>query len=247
MSDAPGRRRGLWIGLGGAVCALLLGGLYWTLRAGEPGVEKELASGDAARMVAALSAADNEMLGSKEGGETRRLTIEAMKDMPIAELMKLLRGGDLTDEQREALFRNLQTLWMTYMADSAEEFFNAPPEEQAALLDRQLDDWKQFMDRMREYREAHQDDPEYQQMRERQRQRWQNQTKEDRKDRLESMNPDRQMKMFYMWRKMQERARERGLEMGPGSRGRGGSGNEAERRRGGRERERRPERERPGD
>ena len=225
MNDTP---KVVWIGLAVLGVAVVAGGAYWVLGSG-PDLQEDLASGDVEKMRAALMTADNAMLDGKQGSETRNLTIEAMKKMSMDDLMELWQGDDLTDEQREALGENLRTIWENHIGDVAEEYFAAAPEEKERILDKQIDEWKEFMDRMRAYHEANKDDPEYQKRQEERMQRWRKPTKEDRKERQESVNPDRQMKMFYMFGQMQKRAQERGMNMwggppanrnGEGSKGR---------------------------
>jgi hypothetical protein len=199
--------------------ALMSAATYLVVNSGESGVQEDLASGNVERMKAALLTADTEMLESKEASETRNLTVEAMKKMPMEDLMKLWEGDDLTDEQREALGENMRAIWMNYMVEMADKYFAASSEEKEKILDRQLDDWKAFMDKMRAYREAHEDDPEYQKRQEEQRARWRNSTREDRKERAMNMNPDQQTKMFYMFQQMRKRAEQRGMDMGWGRRG----------------------------
>ncbi|HUU83450.1 MAG TPA: hypothetical protein VM243_08105 [Phycisphaerae bacterium] len=205
--------------------AALAGAVYWSVHSGGPALEDDLASGDADRMRAALLSASAEEFEGEEARERRRLTIEAMKQMPIEDLFDLWRGNELSNEERELLGRNMRSLWMEHMNDLADDYFTASPEEKVAILDRQIDDWKSFMDRMQKYREEHRDDPEDEQQREEERRRWRNPSKEDRKEQMTQTDPDQQAKMFYMFRKMGERAEERGVDFG-WSRGRGGENRE---------------------
>lgn len=218
MSDKPKIRTWMWVGLAVA-CTATAAGAGWVIFNGQSSLEDDLASGDVDKMRVALTTADPDLLGSKDARATRDLTIEAMKKMPIEDLMALWQGDDLTDEQRDALAKNLRAIWMNHIGELAEEYFLAAPDEKERMLDKQIDEWTVFMDRMREYREARKDDPEAQEQREEQRRRWRNPSKEDKKDRMANMNPDRQMKMFHMFTKMRERAKERGLDMGWGPRG----------------------------
>jgi hypothetical protein len=179
----------------------------------------DLTSGDADRMRAALAEADSEALKDDAGRETSRLTVEAMKNMSIEEMMGMWQDEGLTDEQRSRMAANMQIVFMNYMGQVAEEFYSAPPEKKDEILDRQIDEWMEFRDRMEEYRQAHEDDPEYQARRERERERWRNPSKEDRKSQMLNQDPDRQMKMWNMFGQMARRAQERGLDFGPGRRG----------------------------
>ncbi|MCP4250534.1 MAG: hypothetical protein GY778_26115 [bacterium] len=212
------RKTGLWVGVGIAGLAILAGGVYWQVYAGQGRWSDDLASGDADRMRAGFLKADTDQLGSREGRATRELTIEAMKNMSIEDFMGLWDDDSLSDEERERMMENMRTLFMKHMADTAEDYMAASEEERVALLDKQLDDWKSFGDRMREYREAHEDDPEYQKRREEQRKRWRERSRstEDRRQQMGDANPDQQAKMFFMFGKMRERAKERGMDMGWG-------------------------------
>ena len=157
--------------------------------------------------------------------ERRRLTMESMRQMPVGDLMALWRSKDLTDEDRELLGRNMRTVWMEHMNEMANEYLTATEEEEkVAILDRRIDEFMEFRDRMREYRESQEDDPEdeeaSEERREERRRRWQSPTKEERRERAAETNPDQQAKMIFMFRKMSERAKERGIDFGWGS-GRG--------------------------
>jgi hypothetical protein len=233
-----------------ATCGVVVvaGGVIWVGRAGGPDLEGELTSGDVNRMRAALVSADPEELKGEDARERRRLTIETMRSMPIEDLFKLWRGDDLSDEERELLGKNMRTLWMNYMGEMADEYFSAAPEEKEQLLDRRIDEFVDFRDRMRDYYEAHKDDPEFQERRERERERWRNPSKEDRKEHMLETSPDQQAKMFYMFRQMSERAAERGIDFGFGGRGGGGHGGAGRRERNpGRDRDRTSDRDREED
>ncbi len=207
---------------------VLAGGIYWTSYTSGPDLTEDLGSGNVDRMRSALLAADTETFEGEEGRERRRLTMESMRQMPIEDLMALWRGKDLTDEERELLGRNMRTVWMEHMNEMANEYLTATQdEEKVAILDRRIDEFKEFQSRMREYRESQEDDPEdeeaSEQRREERRRRWQSPTKEERRERAAQSNPDQQAKMIFMFRKMSERAKERGIDFGWGSgRGRGG-------------------------
>jgi hypothetical protein len=245
MSDTPKKRTWLWALLAVLGVAVAATAAYLVANSGPSRVQKDLASGDVEKMRSALLAADTEMLESREGRETGNLTIEAMKKMSVEDLMKLWEGDDLTDEQREALGENMRAIWMNYMSETAEKYFVASKEEKVKILDQQLDEWKSFMDRMRAYREAHENDPEYQKRQQERRDRWRNSTREERKEQTVNMNTDQQTKMFYMFQQMRKRAQERGMDLGWGGR-RGGDDSERSDDRQ-RRRERQPDRDRNAD
>ena len=221
MSEAGRSRVGALVVVAVLGSAALAGGVYWVVRDSGPALDEELTSGDVDRMRAALLTADTDALKGEEAAERRRLTIEAMKEMPIEDLFALWRNGDLSDEDRELLGKNMRTLWMEHMSDKADEYFAASDDQKEALLDQQIDEWTEFGERMREYREAHKDDPEDQAQREKEKERWSKPSKEDRREKTAQTDPDRQAKMFYMFRKMKARAEERGIDFGMG---RGGGG-----------------------
>lgn len=243
-SAAPKSRTRLWALLAVVGGVVLAGGIYWVVYADRSNLRDDLASGDAGRMRDALVQADTEKLRGKDARQTRQLTIEAMRKMSIEDLMSLWRDDSLSDEQRRQMGENMRVILMSYMAEFAEEYFTAPEEEKEKLLDQRIDDWKEFMDRMREWRRARQDDPEYQQRQEQGRERWRRRQRstEERKQQMADINPDQQAKMIYVFQQMRKRAEDRGLDMGWG-RGRGRDrDNDQEG-----DRERRPRRERRGD
>ena len=200
----------------------LAGGVYWVVHASGPDLEDDLGSGNVDRMRSALLTVDAESFKGQEARERRRLTVETMKQMPVKDLMELWQGEDLTEEERELLGNNMRTIWMEHMNERAEEYFAASDEEKVAILDRQIDEFTEFGNRMREYRESQQDEEEEEDEEERERRReemrrrWRSPSKEERKERMVETNPDQQAKMIYMFTKMRERAQERGIDMGWG-------------------------------
>ncbi len=220
MSDTPKTRRAwLWpvvvLGCGGAVA----GAALWVVLR-EPNLRDELASGDADRMRAALTAADTDSLKGADGLETSTLAVEAMKTMSMEELVGLWENDELSDEERDKLQANMGAVWMNYMGGLADRFFAASPEEKEQILDQSLDEFMEFAKRKEEYDQAHKDDPERQKREEENRERWKNPSREDRKNRMMNVDPDRQMKMANMWMRMSQRAKERGLDLGKGKRDR---------------------------
>jgi hypothetical protein len=53
---------------------------------------------------------------------------------------------------------------MNYMGDLAERFFAAGAGDKEGLLDSTMDEFIEFGKKMEEYREAHKDDPAFQEM-----------------------------------------------------------------------------------
>jgi hypothetical protein len=154
--------------------------------------------------------------------DRRAGVIDTARGMSPDLLMALFGTAELTDEQREKLWKNGEAILRGYMKDVVDGYFalvnaSASQEEQLAYLDTQIDTWVPFMEKMREYREAHKDDPQIKAMEERERERWRKvASRDDRKQQIESSDPDQQARMFFYVRKAMERARERGIQMGPG-------------------------------
>jgi hypothetical protein len=152
----------------------------------------------------------------------------------------LVQREDLTDEQRREAFENLRKVREARFEENIDEYFAAAPEERNAVLDRQIDEWQQFMKEM----EKHRDD--WRQARERMRENQnenQNQSNESRRDRgrsrfrtregrqafSEGHDPDRTARRMSYFSAMRKRMSERGIEMpGPG-RGRPGDRGQGQR------------------
>jgi len=224
MSVENKRKRLILAGVAVAVLALAAGGVIWRVYAGGPDLEKDLTSGKVDQMSAALVRAKSEDLRGAEASELRRQTIETMKNMSVDDIMAMLRSDKLSDEDRRRLMENLRTLWMQHMAEMADEYFVASAENKVKLLDKQIDDFTEFMQKMRDYREKHKDDPEFQQQESRDRERWGRRDTADAKQQMVETSPDQQAKMFYVFGEMRKRAQERGIEMGWGGGPRGGRG-----------------------
>jgi hypothetical protein len=115
----------------------------------------------------------------------------------------------------------LRDLMMEDMERKVSAYFEAPEEEQDALLDAHIDEFQKFVGEMRAYHEKHKDDPDYQAERERRQQRFEPPSIQQRKERMEGRNPDQMVRMFRYMAKMRERAQQRGIEFGPGRRSAG--------------------------
>lgn len=215
-------------GLGGSKIALITlaaavgigGGAYAWMARGNA-AERNLASGDAARVVEGLSRMDKAELAAEENERLRSDALEALKKAPLEEVFDRIRSPDLSEEERQRLESNLQQLMMEDMERKVNAYFDAPPEQQPALLDQQIDEMQKFMADMQAYREKHKDDPRFKADEEKRRQGWNAPTTQQRKEQMESRNPDQMVRMFRYWGKMRERAQERGIEFGPGRRGSG--------------------------
>lgn len=229
MSESSRGRTGVLVVAVVLGSVAMAGGVYWAVHDSGPDLEDDLGSGNVDRMRSALLAVDTETFKGEQARERRRLTVETMRQMPVKDLMALWQGEDLTEEERELLGNNMRTIWMEHMNEMADEYFAASDEDKVAILDRRIDEFTEFGNRMREYRESRQeeeeeeDEEERERRREEMRRRWRSPSKEERKERMVETNPDQQAKMFYMFTKMRERAQERGIDMGWG-RGGGDSG-----------------------
>jgi hypothetical protein len=147
------------------------------------------------------------------------------------------RRDDLTEEQRREARENMRTVFEEQMDKNVNEYFTAPEEEKVAVLDRQIDEfqkqmegWRAQMEEMRKEREARQAEREKNGEkpdgeRDGGERRWGGpQTREERKARSESNNPDKMAKRFAYFSAAHKRMTERGIEMPFGRGGFGGMG-----------------------
>jgi len=140
-----------------------------------------------------------------------------------------MRRDDLTDEQRRQIAENMRTVWQEEMQKRVDEYFAASEEEKNAVLDRQLDEWRE---RMKEWEQRRKEEEKKDGEKERadQRQRFAGmfgqQSREQRKERSETRDPDRAARQMAYFMAMRNRAAERGINMpmGPGGGFRGGPG-----------------------
>lgn len=139
-----------------------------------------------------------------------------------------MRRDDLTDEQRRQIAENMRTVWEGEINKRVDEYFAASEEEKTAVLDRQLDEWRE---RMKEWEQRRKEEEKKDGEKERadQRQRFAGmfgqQSREQRKDRSETRDPDRTGRQMAYFMAMRTRAAERGINMPMGGGGfRGGPG-----------------------
>lgn len=182
------------------------------------GVERDLTSGDAERVVSALSRIDSDTLSEGASARLRDEALSALKSAPLEDVFNRLRSSDLSEEERARLEDNLRELMMAEMNKRIDEYEQAPDDQKDAILDRHLDEMVKFREEMEAYREKYKDDPDYQAYRAKQRERQASPSKEERKKRMEGMNPDRMAQMMRYWPKMMARAKERGVDFGPRAR-----------------------------
>ncbi len=221
-SSSESSSRGLIIGV---VCVALIaaGGLYAS-SAGLFGNSSEgLTSDSPDKVIDALSSLDNEKLASADNSEARAKAMNTLKNASLDTIFERMRSDDLTDDQRQKLRENMGRLMQEDMERKVDEYTSAPESEKEAIMDKHIDEFMEFRDKMREYREKHKDDPEMEKEREERRKNRQRPTTQQRKERMESRNPETMAKMMRYWPKMMARAKERGVEMGWGRGGRGGN------------------------
>ena len=140
-----------------------------------------------------------------------------------------MRRDDLTDEQRRQIAENMRAVWEGEMQKRVDEYFAASEEEKTAVLDRQIDE---MQERMKEWQKRREEDQKKdgEKVRAQQGQRFAGmfgqQSREERKQRSETRNPDQAGRQMAYFAAMRDRATERGITIpaGPGGGFRGGPG-----------------------
>jgi len=163
-------------------------------------------------------------------------TVEAIKSRSeqeprFREFRETMQREDLTDEQKRQIMRNEREVWHSRMQARVDEYFNAPPEKQTAILDRQIDEMQEMFQRFRQEREARgnregrggEEGPSREE-RESMRRLMGPQTQQERKARSESRNPDEMARTMAYFGAVRKRAAERGIQLPRGPGGRGGPG-----------------------
>ena len=200
------------------------GGRYWFQRRGG-GLQAQLAGGNPDELRAAMLALDKDKLETPEGKKSLEITAERMRGMKFAQIMEVMRGKDLTDEQRDHLREVGRETMMTYMNQRVDEFFAAPNKaEREKILDRNIDEMLDFQKQMQAYEEEHKNDPEHQAEREREWAAWAKRDTQQEKQRMEGGNPDQQKRMWAYFGQMRARAEARGIQPGGGPGRPGGPG-----------------------
>ncbi|HNO77416.1 MAG TPA: hypothetical protein PKN33_05080 [Phycisphaerae bacterium] len=222
-TKAGSSNRGLIIGV---VCVALVaaGGLFAATTGLFGGADEQLASGDTDKVMNALSSIDNEKFASADNRDARAKALDTLKNSSIESVFDRMRSDDLTDEQRDKLRENMGQLMREDMERKVDEYLSAPETDKQAIMDRHIDEMVAFRDKMRAYRDKHKDDPEAEKEQQERRQNWTRPTTQQRKERMESRNPEKMAQMMRYWPKMMARAKERGINMGwgPGGGRRGG-------------------------
>ena len=140
-----------------------------------------------------------------------------------------MRRDDLTDEQRRQIAENMRAVWEAEMQKRVDEYYAASEEEKTAVLDRQLDE---FRERMKEWEKRREEEQKKDGEKDRAQQdqrfagMFGQQSREERKQRSETRDPDRTGRQMAYFAAMRQRATERGIKMpfGPGAGPRGGAG-----------------------
>jgi len=166
----------------------------------------------------------------------KELSVEALKTQAAAEPGRMLntvrdtmRRDDLTDEQRRQVAENMRTVWQDTMQKRVDAYYAAASDEdRKALLDRQIDEFeqrrKEWEERRREDekkagRDAAEREPGFRGL-------FGPQSKEERKERSESRDPDKAARQMAYFSALRERMAERGIKApsGPGGGFGGGPG-----------------------
>ncbi len=138
-----------------------------------------------------------------------------------------IRRDDLTDEQRKQIGQNIRSVWESAMRERMDQYYAATTDEdRTAILDQQIDEFEQ---RRKEWEQRRKADEKEEVERADREQRGPGmfgpQSKDERKERSESRNPDQMARQMAYFAAMSKRMGERGIKapFGP-SAGRGGPG-----------------------
>jgi hypothetical protein len=132
------------------------------------------------------------------------------------------RRDDLTDEQRRELRDNMRQVWTSAMNERVDEYYDAPESQREAMLDRHIDEMGERMaqwEARRREREAERKKDGTSE--DRGRPRFASATRQERKQRSESRNPDQSARAMVYFNNLRTRAADRGIALpsrGPGRR-----------------------------
>ncbi len=162
----------------------------------------------------------------------KELTVDGMKEQRGEPwrmrdtLREAMDREDLTEEQKRQIGTNMREVWRSMMRERVDEYYAATDEEKLAVLDRQIDQIEKFREGMESRQTERKKEGE--QGREEREQLWRqtmrSQSKEDRKERSESRNPDEMARTMSYLGTMWARMAERGIKPPEGGPGRGGRG-----------------------
>ena len=219
----------MWL-IGGVVVVILGGGALFAGLLTDPDVAA-LASGDSDQVVSALTRMDQDKLASD--ADARKKARQTLRDGSREDMFKKMREKNLSDEERHRLMENMHTLMREEMAEKAEKFAKATPEEQVAMLDKDIDEmmarraeWEKRRAEWDKQRKKDSSDEDKDKDKQRERRGPRQRTTQERKSQMEGGNPDQRAKTRKYFRALMARAKERGVSMGRGGpgggRGRGG-------------------------
>jgi len=174
--------------------------------------------------------------------EPEKPTVAVPKEFQVANLMEIqspergfetmrqvMEREDLTDEQRRQIMDNMRAVREERERKELDEYFKASEERRKQILDKDIDEMQERWKEM-EQRRAENPNPPNEQMRERMRNMWGggSASREERKSRSESRNPDERARRMAYRQAREGRMKERGITPpqwgGPGGRGGGGRG-----------------------
>ncbi len=169
--------------------------------------------------------------------ELRYESLKAKADEPeklFETVRETRRREDLTEEQHREVRDNIRKVMEAELDERMDEYFAAAPDQRDAVLDGHIDEFRERMGRWRERREQEraegegdregEDERRAESRRERRHGRFGDMSREERKTRSESRDPDQTARRMAYFTAIRARMEARGIEMprhGPG-RGRGG-------------------------
>lgn len=166
----------------------------------------------------------------------KELTVEALKTQAkedpgkmMGTIRETMDREDLTDEQRAQIRENMRKVWEDSMQERVDEYYAATTdEERNEVLDRQIDE---FEERRKEWQARRAEEEKKNGKNGEQRGPGSGgfgpQTREERKERAESRDPDKMARQMAYFSAMRQRMSDRGMKppsFGPGGRGGPGGG-----------------------
>ncbi len=162
------------------------------------------------------------------------LSVEALRQVQANDpgrirqtMRETFQNQEFTGEQRAELRRNMRVLRNDMMNERVDEFYASSAEDENAVLDAHIDEFKKRMDDWQKRREEQKkEEGASDRDAENHRRRFAQRTKSERKSQSESRNPDDTARQMIYFSALRARMAERGIQMpsrGGGS-GRGGPG-----------------------
>ncbi len=179
---------------------------------------------------------------TRSKSEPEKPQVEVPKEFQVASLKEIqspqrgfetmrqvMEREDLTDDQRRQIMENMRAMREERERKEMDEYFKASAEKKKEILDKEIDE---MQERMKEFEKRRTEMSE--QDREKARERMRNlfgggnASREERKSRSESRNPDERARRMAYRQALEGRMKERGITPpqwgGPGGRGGGGGG-----------------------